>query len=211
MRFALLLFVMAASPLAAQRDFLTADEVAQIREAQEPNDRLKLYAQFARQRVDLVKSLLGKEKSGRSALIHDALEQYEKIIDAIDAVADDSLARKADIKVGLGAVAKEEKEMLPILQHAQDSQPKDLGRYEFALKQAIETTSDSLSLSEEDINARSKDVDAKNAKEKQELEGMMQPKDLEEKKAAEKKAAADANTDGTPKRKPPTLKRKGEQ
>jgi len=207
MKLALFACLALAAPLAAQKDFLTSDETAQIREAQEPNLRLTLYAQFARQRIDLITNLLKKDKAGRSILIHDALDQYGQLIDAIDTVTDDALKRKADVQAGLAAVAKAEKEMLPILQRISDNPPKDVGRYDFALKQAIETTSDSLSLSEADLNKRGEAVAAREEKEKKELEGMMQPKDLEQKKADEKKAAAAE----APKKKAPTLKRAGEK
>src|SRR5512133_1796083 len=113
---AILWCLVAAAPLLAQqRDFLTSDEVDQIREAQEPNARLTLYAKFARERISLVRSLIAKEKAGRSILIHDALEDYARIIDAVDDVADEALRKKVDLKVGLGQIARVEEDALPVL------------------------------------------------------------------------------------------------
>src|SRR5690242_8761163 len=202
-----------AAPLCAQRDFLNADEIDQIKEAQDPVERLKLYAKFAKQRVDLVQNVFSKDKPGRSLQMHDALEDYSKILDAIDDVTDDALLRKRAVKLGLEAVVASEKQALPILQKIQNSNPKDLSRYDFALKQAIETTQDSLEASQADLGKRSRDVEAREARDKKELEQLGATADPDAKKAAEEKKA-DSSGGGdqqAPKRKAPTLKRPGEK
>jgi hypothetical protein len=190
------------------RDFLTADEVDQVRlTAQDPNARLELYAKFARLRLDMIKQSLAKEKPGRSGFIHQTLEDYTRIIEAIDTVADDALKRGATITEGISAVAEAERRMAVELKMIEESDPSDLERYKFALTTAIETTQDSLELSELDLAERKKDVDHKEAQDRKKLQEMMTPQEAKERaKAEQKQAAAEAKQQ----KKAPTLRRKGE-
>ena len=205
MRLAAVLLAATLAFLAAaqDRDFLTAEEADQVRLAQEPNVRVVLYLGFAKQRVDQIVQLVSRERAGRSALIHDLLEDYTRIIDAIDTVADDALKRKLAIGEGMAAVAAAEKEMIAVLRQIQESEPKDIARYKFVLDQAIETTQDSYELAQGDLSLRQSDVLAREKKEKAEREALMNPKDLEAKRTAEKKEVE-------AKKKVPTLRRKGE-
>jgi hypothetical protein len=199
----------AALLVAQERDFLSTDEAEQIKDAQDPNQRMALYAKFARRRIDLVKSLMAKDKANRAVLIHDALDDYSKIIDALDDVADDALQRKIDVKPAVDLIQGYERDLLPILKKIRESHPKDIDRYDFVLKTAIDTTSDSLELAEADIGERTKDVQARAAQEKKTLDENRSPTERDAKQADAKKAA-DQQQDITPQRKPPTLLRPGE-
>ncbi len=189
---------------AQDRDFLTPNEVQQIRDSQDPNDRLLLYVKFAKQRMDLVEQSLAKDKPGRSVFIHNYLEDYNHIIEAIDAVSDDALRHKRDIDKGTLAVLDAEHEFLEKLDKIQSSEPRDLDRYKFLLSEAIDTTSDSQELSEEDSTKRAgalADVDAKDQKDR---DAMMPASEVKDRTKT-------AVTQDQPARKIPSLLKPGEK
>ena len=190
----------------ANRDYLTTDEADQVREAQEPNIRMKLYLHFAQQRLDQVSQLLSKEKAGRSVLIHDLLDQYARIIEAIDTVSDDAIKRKLTIDIGNTAVATAEQDMLARLQKIDGSHPKDLERFDFVLKDAIQTTQDSYDLTQENLGDRARAELDREKKEKAAREALMTPEELAAQKKDDQKKADDAAL----KKKAPTLRRPGE-
>jgi hypothetical protein len=197
-------FCAASILLAQDRDFLTPNEVEQIREAQEPNERLLLYVHFARQRMDLLDQYLAKEKAGRSIFIHNTLEDYRRIIEAIDSVSDDALRHSLALDKGLVAVAAAEKEFLDKLNKIQESGPNDFERYKFVLEAAIDATSDSRELALEDSGKRGSELSASDAKEKKEREAMMPSKELADRKK-------DTQKEDQQKKKIPSLYRPGEK
>lgn len=208
----ILIFLLAGLSVFAQKDFLTSDEADQIRLVQEPVERLKVYVNFARQRVDLIQQALKIEKAGRSGLIHGYLEEYTKIVEAMDIVTDDALRRKLPIDEGVIAVAQAERAMLEQLRAIDGTKPRDIARYQFALTLAIETTEDSFELAQEDLAERTADAAARDQQRRKELDALKAPLDPEAAKPVEEPKPGEAkSTDPTkPPRKPPTLRRKGE-
>jgi hypothetical protein len=189
---------------AQERDFLTPNEADQVREVQEPNERLQLYIHFAKQRMDLAEQYLAKDQPGRSIFIHNALQDYSRIIEAIDSVSDDALRHKLAIDKGLISVIAAEKDFLEQLKKIEDSSPRDLDRYKFALDDAIDTTSDSKDLALSDSTKRSAELAASDAREKKGRESVMTTKEISERKKA-------AEQQDEQKKKVPSLLKPGEK
>jgi len=207
--FALLLLLLGfAAPSPAARDFLTTDEADQIRLAQEPNYRLRLYTEFARQRVALIEHLLSKEETGRSSLVHETLEDFTRIIETLDIVADDAVSRDVDITEGITAVAAAEEEFVKTLKAIRVRKPKDLQRYSFVLDTAIETAEDSLEVSLEDLAERKGSVAGQRAREQRHRETMMTP---EMRREREEVAAELKEEEEELEKKAPSLFKKGEK
>jgi len=191
---------------------VTEDEIEKVRVAQIPNDRLKLYVLFARQRIDQLQRLLNKEKKGRSAEARELLEDYSSIIDAVDTVTDDAVRRGVDIAEGIAAVTTAEKRFLGQLQQIRDRNPPDIDLYNIALREAIASTSDSIDEASDDLGARGAKLNAEDKRIKNEAEQTLKAEDKNANPSAEQTKTADASTDDTkPKRKPPTLLRPGEK
>ena len=200
-----LLAALMSPPLCAQSDFLTADEADQIRVAQEPNLRIGLYLNFAKQRADLLDQLFAENKVGRSSTIHVFLTQMTDLMETLDVVIDDALKRKKEV-TALPDVAKAARDFQTRLQKHLDSNPPDLARYKFALETAIETLSDSAEMAEDDLRDRLRSVESKEVELRKQREAMTTPQSPEEaKKAAVKKSEDDSKA-----KKKPTLLKKGE-
>lgn len=202
----------AAIPLVAQeiypaKDFLTDHEADEIRATQEPDKRIELYLNFARLRLELVRQALEVEKPGRSVLIHRNLEEFGRIIETVDTVVDDALDREIDMTKVMPTIVEVEQEYLAALKKFQADPAGDYDRYQFVLEDAIEITSDSIEIAQEDLGTRTAQIRAEDAREKKEREAQMTPERRADVKAAEK---TQAKKEAETKRKRPSLLKPGE-
>lgn len=152
-----LALMICAAPLAAQREeFLSPGEIAQIREAQEPDQRLKLYVEFAGYRLESVEKELAGNQPNRGELIHAFLTEYDRIIDAIDANAENAVAKRLPARKGLEQALKAEPDYLQKLHSIRTRNPKDLTEYKFILERAIDTTESSMAFLREALGKQPK-------------------------------------------------------
>jgi hypothetical protein len=139
-----------ALPIAAQqrRDPLNAVEVDQLRDAMlDPDERLKLYIKFTRDRVNKLEQMRSDPKAvNRPKQTHDMLEDFLAVYDELNDNVDMYMGRKDDIRKPLKAIIEADTEFQSKLRAIKDSAHMDAGesqQYEFLLSNAIDTVDSS--------------------------------------------------------------------
>jgi hypothetical protein len=150
LRVLLALALLIALPLSAQRrrDPLNRAEVDQLRDAMlEPDQRLKLYVSFARDRMNKLEQMRADPKTtDRAQQTHDMLDAFLAVYDELNDNVDMYVGRKDDIRKPLKLVIEADTEFqakLRALKDAANTDANEARQYEFLLTNAIETVDSS--------------------------------------------------------------------
>ncbi|MFY9560177.1 MAG: hypothetical protein WAQ52_08085 [Terriglobales bacterium] len=146
LRLALGLAVLLALPLGAQRrrDPFNNEEINQLRDAMlDPDERLKLYVKFARDRMNKLEVMRGDAKTtDRARQTHDMLADFLAVYDELNDNVDMYVGRKDDIRKPLKLIIEADTEFQAKLRAVKDAANTDAAeakQYEFVLSNAIDT------------------------------------------------------------------------
>src|SRR6202043_1219207 len=138
------------SPLSAQRrrDPLNALEIDQLRDAMlDPDERLKLYVRFSRDRMTKLEQMRSDPKTtDRARQTHDMLEDFLGVYDELNDNIDMYVGRKDDIRKPLKVIIEADTEFqskLRALKNAANNNAAEASQYEFLLTDAIDTVDSS--------------------------------------------------------------------
>jgi hypothetical protein len=143
---------LAAAPvLHAQRpekDYLSTIEADKIRDAETPNERIKLFLLFAEDRLKKFQYELDNPSPNKhTELLNFLMNSYIGCVDDAADIIQVGLEKQDNIRQGIDLMATRAKEFLPILQRYQAEGP-ELDLYKENLEDAIEGTQDALNEAE---------------------------------------------------------------
>ena len=147
---ALLLALPLVFPVCAQRrrDPLNPLEIDQLRDAMlDPNERLKLYVTFSRDRMTKLEQMRSDPKTTeRARQTHDMLEDFLAVYNELNDNIDMYVGRKDDIRKPLKVVIEADTEFqskLRAIKNAANSNAAEANQYEFLLTDALDTVDSS--------------------------------------------------------------------
>ncbi len=144
----ILLFANFAHAQRPEKDYLSMIEADQIREAETPNQRIKLFLTFADDRLKKFQYELDHPSPNKhTELLNYLMNSYIGCVDDAADIIQLGLEKQDNIRQGIDLMAERAKAFLPILQKYQAEGP-DLDLYKENLDDAVEGTQDALNEAE---------------------------------------------------------------
>lgn len=129
---------------AQQKDYLSALEADKIRDAETPNDRIKLFLTFADDRLKKFQYELTHPSANRHAdMLNSMLNAYAGCVDDAADLVQLGIEKQENIRQGINLMASRTKDFLAILEKL-STDGADLELYKDNLDDAIEGTRDAM-------------------------------------------------------------------
>ena len=138
---------LAAARGANQPDYLSDEEVDQLREAQDPSERISAYLTFAQLRLTRFDDYRNRPPNPDYDIpgyLNTQLDQYIRITDALKDWIEDHFDRHDDMRAGLKKFLDEGPHQLDQLRHAEESSDPYASGYHKSLGDAIDDFTDAL-------------------------------------------------------------------
>lgn len=155
------LFVALAAGLARAQtgDYLSEDEQEQVRDAQDPSQRIGLYlslAQLRLTRFDDYRDRPADPNYDVAGYLETQLDQYIHITDALKDWVADHFDRREDMRAGLKKVVEDGQRQIDELRRAEDSSDPYAAGYHKSVEDALDDFSDALDGATKALSEQSK-------------------------------------------------------
>jgi hypothetical protein len=129
---------------AVQKDYLTSLEADKIRDAETPNERIKLFVQYADERLKKFQYELDHPSANRHAeMLNYLMNSYIGCVDDASDLIQEGIEKQQNVRAGVDLMSTKAKEFLEVLKKiAADG--KEIDVYKINLDDAIEGTQDAI-------------------------------------------------------------------
>jgi hypothetical protein len=145
---ALLLAVSLTAAWGAEKgDFLTEEEADQLRDAQDPSQRIEKYLEFSQVRLERFDDYRNRPPNPDydvPGYLETQLDQYIRITDALKDWIEDQFDRHRDMRAGLKTVLEMGTHQLEQMRHIEQSSDPYTASYRKSLSDAIDDFTDAL-------------------------------------------------------------------
>jgi hypothetical protein len=142
--FAALFMISAAHGQAVQKDYLTPLEADKIRDAETPNERIKLFLQYADDRLKKFQYELDHPAASRHAeMLNYLMNSYVGCVDDASDLIQEGIEKQQNVRAGVDLMASKAKEFLEVLKKI-SAEGKESDIYKPNLDDAIEGTRDAI-------------------------------------------------------------------